>query len=288
MYPAGDDLVTSRFITLASGERVFVAECGPADGLPVLLCHGWGACVYGWAGTLPVLGAAGYRAIAVDLRGHGRSDERDQATSYTTAAMTAQLGEIVDALGIDRPVVAGHSMSGRITLQYALERPDRVRGLALLAPIGVGSLRPSIKHVGQPLLALGAWLGPLAIRRWIIQTVVSAATGRLRRPPPRDIDEYWAPSQWGKFARAIHALLRDFDWRALGAETIASLPVPMVIVLGELDPLVVIEDREALVRGVAPTRVVTILGAGHIITDEATARVNTELLALLALVASGD
>lgn len=288
MYPAGDDLVTSRFITLASGERVFVAECGPADGLPVLLCHGWGACVYGWAGTLPVLGAAGYRTIAVDLRGHGRSDERDPATSYTAAAMTAQLGEIVDALGIDRPVIAGHSMSGRITLQYALERPDRVRGLALLAPIGVGSLRPSIKHVGQPLLALGAWLGPLAIRRWIIQTVVSAATGRLRRPPPRDIDEYWAPSQWGKFARAIHALLRDFDWRALGTDTIASLPVPMVIVLGELDPLVIIADREALVRGVAPTRVVTILGAGHIITDEATARVNTELLALLALVASGD
>jgi pimeloyl-ACP methyl ester carboxylesterase len=288
MYPAGDDLVTSRFITIATGERVFIAECGPASGLPVLLCHGWGACVYSWSGTLPVLAAAGYRAIAVDLRGHGRSDERDPALSYTTPSMTAQLAAIVDALGIDRPVIAGHSMSGRITLQYALDQPGRVRGLALLAPIGVGSLRPSIKRVGLPLLALGAWLGPLAIRRWIIRMVISAATGRLRRPPPRDVDEYWAPSQWGKFARAIHALLRDFDWRALGAETIAALPVPMVIVLGELDPLVVIADREALSRGVAPTRVVTIDGAGHIITDEATARVNTELLALLALVASGD
>jgi pimeloyl-ACP methyl ester carboxylesterase len=288
MYPAGDDLVSSRFITISTGERVFVAECGPANGVPVLLCHGWGACVYSWSGTLPVLAAAGYRAIAVDLRGHGRSDERDPELSYTTQSMTAQLAAIIDALGIDRPVLAGHSMSGRITLQYALDAPERVRGLALLAPIGVGSLRPSIKRVGQPLIALGAWLGPLAIRRWIIAMVVSAATGRLRRPPPRDIDEYWAATQWGKFARAIHALLRDFDWRALGAEVIASLPVPMVIVLGELDPLVVIADREALVRGVAPTRVVTIAGAGHIITDEATARVNTELLALLALVASGD
>jgi len=288
MYPAGDDLVTSRFITIATGERVFVAECGPANGLPVLLCHGWGACVYGWSGTLPVLGAAGYRAIAVDLRGHGRSDERDPRSSYTTAEMTAQLAAIVVALGIDRPVLAGHSMSGRITLQYALDQPGRVRGLALLAPIGVGSLRPSIKRFGQPFLALGGWLGPLAVRRWIVRLVVSAATGRLRRPPSRDIDEYWAPSQWGKFGRAIHALLRDFDWRALGAETIASLPVPLVILLGELDPLVVVADREALERGVAPKRVVTISGAGHIITDEATARVNTELLALLSLVASGD
>jgi len=121
MYPAGDDLVASRFITLPGGEHVFVAECGPADGLPVLLCHGWAACVYGWSGTLPVLGAAGYRAIAVDLRGHGRSDERDPALSYTTPSMTAQLAAIVDALGIDRPVIAGHSMSGRIT------RPARGR-----------------------------------------------------------------------------------------------------------------------------------------------------------------
>jgi len=288
MYPAGDDLVTSRFISIATGERVFVAECGPADGVPVLLCHGWGACVYGWAGTLPVLAAAGCRAIAVDLRGHGRSDERDPATGYTTAAMAAQLAAIVEALGIDRPVLAGHSMSGRITLQYALDHPGRVRGLALLAPIGVGSLRPAIKRFGQPFLALGGWLGPLAIRRFIVAMVISAATGRLRRPPPRDIDEYWAPSQWGKYGRAIHALLRDFDWRALGAPVIAALPMPVVIVLGELDPLVVIADPAALVRGAAPKRVVTIAGAGHIITDEATARVNEELLALLALVASGE
>jgi pimeloyl-ACP methyl ester carboxylesterase len=288
MYPAGDDLVASRFIALAGGERIFVAECGPANGLPVLLCHGWGACVYGWAGTLPVLAAAGYRAIAADLRGHGRSDGGDPAAGYTAAAMTAQLAAIIEALGLDRPVIVGHSMSGRLALQYALDQPGRVRGLALLAPIGVGSLRPAIKRFGQPFLALGAWLGPLAVRRWIVKLVVSAATGRLRRPPPRDIDEYWAPSQWGKYCRAIHALLRDFDWRALGAARIASLPLPVAIVLGELDPLVVIADRDALVRGVAPKLVVTIEGAGHIVTDEATARVNAELLALLALVASGD
>ena len=288
MYPAGEDAVVSRHIALPGGERVFVAEAGPPDGVPVLLCHGWGACVYGWSGTLPALAAAGCRAIAVDLRGHGRSDGGDPASAYTTAAMTAQLAGIIETLGIDRPVLIGHSMSGRITLQYALDHPGRVRGLALLAPIGVGSLRPSIKRVAQPLLALGIWLGPLAVRRWMVQLVVSAATGRLRRPPRRDVDEYWAPSQWGKYAIAIHAILRDFDWRALGAATIASLPFPVTIVLGELDPLVIIADREALVRGIAPKRLVTIQGAGHIIGDEATAEVNAEVLALMGLVASGD
>ena len=286
MYPAGEAGITSRHVTLPSAERVHVVESGPPDGLPVLLCHGWGACVYSWAGMLPALAAAGYRAIAVDMPGHGRSDAGNEGFGYTVQAMTARVAAIVETLGIDRPVIVGHSMSGRIALQYALDRPDRVRGLALLAPIGVGSLRPSIKRVGQPLLAAGVWLGPLAIRRWVVGLVMNAATGRLRRPSPRDVDEYWAPSQWGKYARAIHALLRDFDWRALGAATIGSLPMPVVIVLGELDPLVRIADRQALSEGVAPKRVVTIDGAGHIITDEATAPVNAEVLALLGLVAS--
>ncbi len=288
MYPAGEAEVSSRHISLPNGERIHVAESGPRDGAPVLLCHGWGACVYGWAGTLPVLAAAGYRAIAVDLRGHGRSDGGDPASAYTTPAMTAQLAAIIDALGIDRPVIAGHSMSGRLALQYALDRPGKVRGLALLAPIGVGSVRPSVKHLGLPLLALGAWLGPLAVRRWMIAMVISAATGRLRRPPPRDIDEYWSATQWGKYCRATHALLRDFDWRALGATVIATLPVPTVIVLGELDPLVCIDHRDTLAQRLAPQRVVMIDGAGHIVTDEATPQVNAEILALLRLVASGD
>ena len=80
MYPAGEAEVSSRHISLPNGERIHVAESGPRDGAPVLLCHGWGACVYGWAGTLPMLAAAGYRAIAVDLRGHGRSDGGDPAS----------------------------------------------------------------------------------------------------------------------------------------------------------------------------------------------------------------
>lgn len=288
MYPAGEAGVTSRHVVLPGGERIHVVESGPPDGLPVLLCHGWGACVFGWAGMIRALAAAGHRAIAVDLRGHGRSDGAGPASSYTTTALAGQLASIIATLGIERPVLVGHSMSGRIALQHALDHPGGVRGLALLAPIGVGSLRRSIETFAKPLLALGGWLGPLSIRRWIAKLVVRAASGRLRRPSPRDIDEYWAPSQWGKYGIAIHAVLRDFDWRALGTDVIASIPVPVLVVLGELDPLVVIEDREALARGIAPKRVVTISGAGHIVGDEAPDQVNAELLALLRLVASGD
>jgi pimeloyl-ACP methyl ester carboxylesterase len=288
MYPAGEGGIASRFLTLPSGERVHVIEAGPADGVPVLLCHGWGACVYAWSAILPALVAAGCRVLAPDLRGHGRTDENDAPAAYTTPGMTADLAAIVDALGVERPVVVGHSMSGRIALEYAMLDPTLVRGLVLLAPIGVGSLRWFMRW-SAPLLALGARLGPVAIPRWVIRVVVGAATGRLRGPTERDIDEYWAPSQWKKFGRAIHRLLVHFDWTALPTERIARLPFPVTVVLGELDPLVVIEERETFAARIAPQRAVTVARAGHIVTDETPGVVSDEVLRLVAgLVATRD
>ena len=288
MYPAGEGGIASRFLTLSSGERVHVIEAGPADGVPVLLCHGWGACVYAWSAILPALVAGGCRVLAPDLRGHGRTDESDARSAYTTPGMTAHLAAIVDALGIDRPVVVGHSMSGRIALEYAMVAPNLVRGLVLLAPIGVGSLRWFMRWTA-PLLALGARLGPIAIPRWVIRVVAGAATGRLRRPSARDIDEYWAPSQWRKFGRAIHRLLIHFDWSALPPDHIARLPFPVAVVLGELDPLVVIDGRETFAARLAPQRVVTVARAGHIVTDEIPGVASEEILRLVAgLVATRD
>ena len=281
MYPAGEREIVSRFLTLPSGERVHVIEAGPADGIPVLLCHGWGACVYAWSTILPALVAAGCRVLAPDLRGHGRSDESDAPAAYTTAGMTAHLAAIVDASGIDRPVVVGHSMSGRIALEYAMLDATLVRGLVLLAPIGVGSLRWFMRWTA-PLLALGARLGPIAIRRWIIRVVAGAATGRLRRPTERDIDQYWAPSQWPKFGRAIHRLLIHFDWTALPPRSIGRLPVPVTVVLGELDPLVVVKERSSFAARIAPQRAVTVARAGHIVTDEIPDVVSEEVLRLVA------
>ena len=288
MYPAGEEGIASRFLTLPSGERVQVIEAGPADGVPVLLCHGWGACVYAWSEILPRLVAAGCRVIAPDLRGHGRTDESEARSAYTTPGMTAHVAAIIDALGVDRPVIVGHSMSGRIALEYAMVAPSLVRGLVLLAPIGAGSLRWFMRWTA-PLLALGARLGPVAIRRWIIRVVAGAATGRLRRPTERDIDEYWAPSQWPKFGRAIHRLLIHFDWTALPAERIARLPFPVTVVLGELDPLVVIDERETYAARIAPHRAVTVARAGHIVTDEIPGVVAEEVLRVVdGLVARRD
>jgi pimeloyl-ACP methyl ester carboxylesterase len=229
-----------------------------------------------------VLAAAGHRAIAVDLHGHGLSTKANASGGYDLPAMVHHVGEIVDALGIDNVVIAGHSMSGRVALEYACTIPERVRGLALLAAAGVAPLRVPVPLI-RPALALAARVGPITVRRFAVRLVIRILSGNRRAFTEADIDEYWAPSRFPRYGRALHALLRDFDWGVVDPARIAALPMPVVIVEGELDPLLGVSDVASLARAVAPKRVVAIARAGHIVTDEAPEQVNAELLGLVAL-----
>ena len=281
MYPAGVGYVAVRYVSLPSGERIRVAECGPPNGIPVLLVHGWGGCLFSFRSALATLGAARHRAIAVDLHGHGLSTEGAGRGGYDLPAMVAHLGEIVDALGIDQLVLAAHSMSGRVAFEYACANPARVRGLALLASAGVARLRVPVSVV-QPLLALAARIGPLAVPRVAVQAILRAVFGRIRGFTARDVDEYWAPSQFPRYGRALHALLRDFDWRVVEPERLAALAMPLVIIEGARDLLLGLRNVAEFTRRVAPARVVSIAGAGHVITDEAAPQVDADLLVLVA------
>jgi pimeloyl-ACP methyl ester carboxylesterase len=282
MYPAGVPGVTARTLQLDSGERVRVAESGPPNGIPVLLVHGWGGCLYSFRSAIASLAAAGHHAIAVDLHGHGLSTEAEDRDGYDLPAMVEHLGQIVRALGIEELVIVAHSMSGRVAIEYASAHPQQVRGLALLAAAGVARLRVPV-NVVQPVLALAAKLGPVAIPRFAVKAVLRAVYGTRQRFTERDVDEYWAPSRFPRYGRALHALLRDFDWRVIEPERIALLPMPVVIVEGARDPLLGLRRLEEFKRRVAPKRVVSLARTGHIVTDEAAAPVDAELLALVAL-----
>ena len=282
MYPAGVRGVVARFVDLPSGETIRVAESGPPNGIPVLLVHGWGGCLYSFRSALPALAAAGHRAIAVDLHGHGLSSKTTVRGGYDLPAMVHHLDEIVGALGIDELVIAGHSMSGRVALEYARAYPARVRGLALLAAAGVAPLRVPVLLI-RPALALAARVGPITVRRFAVRLVMRVVYGDLRPFTETDVDEYWAPSRFPRYGRALHALLCDFDWSVVDPARIAALPMPVVIVEGERDLLLGVRDVAALRRSVAPKRVVSIARAGHIVTDEAAEQVSAELLGLVAL-----
>jgi pimeloyl-ACP methyl ester carboxylesterase len=82
------------------------------------------------------------RAVALDVRGHGQSDEPGNA-DYSFAGLAGDIGAVVDSLGLDKFVLVGHSMGGGVALVYAGQHPERVAGLLLVDPIGDGTQIPA-------------------------------------------------------------------------------------------------------------------------------------------------
>jgi pimeloyl-ACP methyl ester carboxylesterase len=97
----------------------------PGAGPPFLLVHGLASNARTWDGVAGRLAAAGHRVVAVDQRGHGRSHK--PAGGYDFATVAGDLAELIAALGLARPVVAGQSWGGNVVLELAARRPDLVR-----------------------------------------------------------------------------------------------------------------------------------------------------------------
>ncbi len=285
MYPAGEPGVEQAVVPLPNGESVRCASAGAPDGVPLVLAHGWGASLYGYRELLPRLAALGCRAVAIDLHGYtlGAPPAPAGLRPHTTAGMAARLDAILDALALDRPILAGHSMAGRLVLDYAADHPGRVRGIAVIAPIGIGYLRRGVRRAALPILRVGRFIGPAAVRRWMIRGIVGAVTGRLRKPSARDIDEYWAPTRFQSYLTTVHELLRDFDWRALPPDRLAKVPVPITVILGELDPIIRTPRASLLAVAMAPHKVRVVPGCGHIVADEAPTAVFDALRELVAV-----
>ena len=123
--------VTHRMIE-TNGIRLHVAEQG--EGPLVILCHGFPECWYSWRHQLGALAKAGFRAVAPDLRGYGRSDRPEEVEKYTILDDIGDIVGLVDALGAKQAVIAGHDVGAPIAWQAALLRPDLFRAVIALSP----------------------------------------------------------------------------------------------------------------------------------------------------------
>lgn len=130
-FPQPDLSGIRRHDVTANGIRIHVAEQG--DGPMVLLVHGFPESWYSWRHQLPALAAAGYRAVAVDVRGYGRSSKPGAIDAYRMTQHVADNLGVVRALGAEQAVVVGHDWGAPIAGYSALLRPDVFRALATLS-----------------------------------------------------------------------------------------------------------------------------------------------------------
>jgi len=126
---AAGTLGASRYATV-NGVRLHYVEAG--RGPLVVLLHGFPQFWYAWRHQLPALAAAGFRAVAVDLRGYNLSDKPAGLDAYTAAEAAADVAALVEALGAEPAALVGHDWGGVVAWQAAAAYPERVSRVAVI------------------------------------------------------------------------------------------------------------------------------------------------------------
>lgn len=213
----------------------------------VVLVHGNVASSRWWEKVIPGL-CGGYRVIAPDLRGFGRSGKPGHG--YTIRQYAADLAALAEVLGLSAAHWVGHSLGGSVVLQLALDHPERARSLCLIDPgPAEGLLTPEERF---PLLALTA-------RN---RDYMKAALAGIAAGAPRDayfealVDDAMAAGE------VLVPNARDLNAWNVQAR-LGEIRVSALIVQGEQDPLVPLEAVRRTAAGIPGARLEVMPGVGH-------------------------
>lgn len=240
------------------------------SGSPVVLIHGLTNSIEHWLLNINAL-AAEHTVYALDLVGHGRTD-KPLSRSYGLADLARFVIEFMDALGIDRADLIGHSLGGGVALVIAETSPKRVRRLVLVdslglaADVGIVLRLVSVPGVGEALtrIALQGDFPKLLKRQraiWPNTEVVPEEMIRLRYEATR-----WKDTRKTYF-KTLRASINFRGMRTTALQPIAqglpSLQLPVLVVWGEQDDLVPSRHARIIQNDVANARVEIFEDAGH-------------------------
>ena len=272
LYPQGYPGVTARFVELRSRLRVRVVEAGNAGDPAIVFVPGWGCGAWIFHDAIPTVASCGFRAIAIELKGHGLSDKPASPGEYTLDAMSDHLIDVLDALEIRRAGLVGHSMGAAIAGHVADIASQRVASLVLVAPVGFAGVKGmSLFRFITPRFALPVF--PLITSRFLIRVMLSVVYGSLRRASSEDIEEFYAPTQTPGATTALRHLLHEFDWN----KPYPDLSMPWMTIVGSEDVLSPQSDIARYAGKNHDAGTLVIEGAGHVIFDEAPEVVNAAL-----------
>jgi len=224
-------------------------------GEPVLLIHGFTGNIennWGIPGTLKSL-AKDYRVIALDNRGHGKSDKPHDPKQYGTE-MVEDAIRLLDHLKIDKAHVVGYSMGGLITLKLLVMHPDRVLSATLGGSGGIRENGSVILDVGvlAESLEQGKGIGPLIV------ALTPAGKPKPTEEEIKKINQYLMSSNDTK---ALAAVIRGMTKLAVSDEKLKANQVPTLALIGKIDPLK--KGVDELKGRLSNLQIVVIEGADH-------------------------
>ena len=207
------------------------------------------------------------RTVALDNRGHGGTTNSGRPEDYTTDGMAEDLGAVLDALGLDRIDLLGHSLGGMIALRFVLAHPDRVRSLILMDSSGqaMTKLMPMRLRDSLAALILAEGVGALGPR-------MRAASGSGMRPPSAKLAEERMGSDvfWSRIQAKLDAMDR-IAWDALSRvlaghpsmlDRLGEIRCPTLVIVGAEDTAL-LDAAGDLARGIPGARLEVLPDAAH-------------------------
>jgi pimeloyl-ACP methyl ester carboxylesterase len=274
------------------------------EGPLVVLCHGFPELAYSWRHQIPALTGAGFRVLAPDMRGFGRSSTPPEIESYDIATLCADMTGLLDQLGEQSAIFAGHDWGANVVWQLALQQPQRVRAVAGLSvpfiPRAPAAPIPIMRrHLGEDFYIV--WFQEPGVadaalaqdvrrtlttsRQWTAQW--AEEDGARREPPPwlseQELGVYVEAFERTGFTGGLNWYRNiDRNWELSEPFADRRIEQPAMFLTGELDPVRNFMPAEAMNGWVTDLRAeIVVDGAGHWVQQQAPEAVNAALLDFL-------
>jgi pimeloyl-ACP methyl ester carboxylesterase len=273
----------------ANGIRIHIAAQG--TGPLVLLCHGFPEGWYSWRGQLTAIASAGYRAIAPDMRGYGRTEAPIEIASYNLMEIVGDMVALVGALGEKQAIIVGHDWGAAVAWHAALFRPDVFPAIAALSvPFRQRGAAPPLQMLRKSGQATHYWFhfqepgvaeteferDPYATLRRILYSIsgdAPAATRRLTLQPGKgwlantidpdrlpawltdaDLDHMAAEFSRSGFRGGLNWYRNiDRNWELTAPWTGAQIRQPALFIAGSVDPVIELGSGASALQAMATT-----------------------------------
>jgi pimeloyl-ACP methyl ester carboxylesterase len=251
-----------RFVNVA-GQFVYVERVGSGD--PVLLLHGFGASSYSWRRVIPTL--AERHSVIADLNGFGWTQRPDTSEAYTIEGQARMVIGLLDALGIERVQVVGHSYGGGLALWLAATRPQRIRSLVLVDGTlpSYASERRNVFASIRP--AVSASIRTVFLRRSFIRRALERSFFDRRLVTDELVEAYRARLRVEGATRAYQGLTAPSDGPDAHID-LARISQPALLVWGLQDTLLSPVYAKEAADQLPDSRFVGIDRCGHVPAEE--------------------
>jgi epoxide hydrolase 4 len=280
--------------------KVNVASAGPVGGRPVLLLHGFPETWWSWRHQIGPLASAGFRVLAADLRGSGKSDVRGP---YDLATLADDAAALIRLRHGDRPTdVVGHDWGGATAWTLARRHPQLVRKLIILnsclpeRAIDAMSVRPSPRQILRSwyiLLLQIPWLPELLLARRgaaMVRSIIRSGAGGPRALTDEEMQPFCdaalreggARGMLGPYRHVLRRALRDLLRSGDPFPERGAIACPTLLLWGDNDPAQGFDQLVPGSHGVVPgLRVIRLPRCGHFPHSEAPDTVNPQIIDFL-------